>query len=274
METHNGEQEKLIFSKLTYIRDEYSKIEFNYEFLIHEAMHHKTIYEKCNIPINYDNISTNFTEYMIEYQEKKIKSIVNIKEFIEVKLYSFEIQLQYFLRCLTNIKDDYKELNNFILKDNHYNFITFYSEKFQELNKQFYDRIAQIDLHRLQKDLSPKYSRSILPHKQIDNYFLDNIKNLERLNLIKLNYQQKYLSLLFPENNQIEKYEEYQLKKNEFMTDVTKIIEKIDTFFEIIKKCYLNGTFRVKININTDVFPILFILKKNIKLKQEFVSLM
>ena len=273
MELHNTEKEKHIFSKLIYIRDEYSKIELNYEFLIQEAIKHKTIYEKFKDPINYDNISSNLTEYIIEYQEKKISSILNIKEFIEVKLYTFEIQLQYFLKCLGDVKDDYKELNNFILKDNHYIFILSYHEKITELIKVFYDKISEINLPKSQ-EFNPKYNRDILPHKQIDNYFLDNIKNVERLCLILINYQQKYLSLLFPETDVNQKYEEYQITKNQFHLDINKIIDKIDTFYKLFSQNYLNGTFKTKINPYTDVFPLLFIFKKIIKMKQEFMSLL
>ena len=41
MSIPSTENEKLIFSKLVYLRDEYSKIEFNYEFLIQEAIKYK-----------------------------------------------------------------------------------------------------------------------------------------------------------------------------------------------------------------------------------------
>ena len=255
MSIPSTENEKLIFSKLVYLRDEYSKIEFNYEFLIQEAIKYKNIYENLKESIN--------------YQEKKLKWTIDFKEFIEIKIYTFEIQLQYFIKFVEEIKDDYKKMDNFNLKDNHYIFVLNYVEKIQNINKNFYDKIKEINLPKDYIKYNPKYNRDILPHKQIDNYFLDNIKKLERLELIKINYSQKYFDLLFNEYS-IENQEEYQNKRNQFVSDVNKIISNLNTFFELLKTNYVNGGFKTKINPYSNSFPILFIIKKNIKLTKEF----
>ena len=85
----NIEGEQLIFLKLTYIKDEYSKIEFNSAFLIQEAIKFKNLYERFSKPTIYDYIITNLDECMVDYQKKKIKITNDIKEFIEIKLYTF-----------------------------------------------------------------------------------------------------------------------------------------------------------------------------------------
>ena len=267
------ENEKLIFSKLIFIRDEYSKIEFNYKFLIQEAIKFKNIYDnlvKKSTNNNNNNTPIN-NEYLIKCQEI-LKWTNNFKEFIEVKLYTFELQFQYFMKIIEELKDDYKKLDDFNLKDNYYVFVLNYIEKIQEIIKNYYDKIKEINLPvEYIIVINHQFNRNILPHKHIDDYFLNNIKKLERLELIKISYRQKYFDLLFNEYS-IEKEEEYQIKKHQFISDVNKILQNLDIFYDLLKNNYIKGVFKTKLNDYTNSYPIFFIIQKNIKLIKDFTE--
>jgi hypothetical protein len=185
----------IIYKKILFMRDEFSKLDFNFNIL------EEDIYQLCN-----DNIKFNLTYDINEIEHIKQK----IAYFVKVKLYTYDIQIKLFCKTLKIIQNDFIFLKNINIKLNYVKIIDYYQESIFNIKYNFKNSIKKLintvpDLIKsFISDYKECYDITSLPHRFIDETCLNNILYIGKLNLLYINtydYFLRYNLGLFVDDN-------------------------------------------------------------------------
>ena len=153
-----------------FIRDEFTKFEFNNTLLQNEANYLKNEYIS-----NPDNQTTK----------------ENIKYLILNKIYTFKIQYKLLQKSINIVNNNFINIENFKNKIIYMNIIDYYIKTMNTLNKEFNQTIHKTLISNIKDDLKDElqkikatYDISCLPHRLIDNVNLKNLITIEKKNIV------------------------------------------------------------------------------------------
>jgi hypothetical protein len=255
--------------KLLYIRDEFAKIEFNFESLINEITNlekDKNLYDNlskidCELP--------NKDIYFKELSKKQLELNDKIVEFIRIKIPTFSVQLDYVYKCLIEVQNDYSTLDILFIKQLHISIVNNYVMSIVKIKNILKTNIDNFKIDpNLYKNIPARYERNSLPHKQIDDTILYKIMLLEKISIFQYSIKEQYFDLFL--NSESMNFEEYEIKKNELNQSVFSILYKIDELYTIFQTEYDLKNLNPDQNQNKNLFSIRFLIRKILYIKKCF----